>query len=66
MDTITSDQLLEQMNKMENTEKNRFLDRIYADYFDKGIPIEVLNEHAKILEMYYDGELIEAPQKQYY
>ena len=34
--------------------------KIYEEYFDKGIPLKTLAEHARVLEMYYDGELVEA------
>ena len=57
---MTAEKLFAQMNEMDNCEKNKFLDRIYDEYFDKGIPPEKLLEHARILERYYDGELVEA------
>ena len=63
---MTAESLFEQMSKMENSEKNRFLDKIYDSYFDKGVPLKTLAEHARILEMYYDGELIEATEKNHY
>jgi hypothetical protein len=63
---MTADALFAQMEKMENIEKNKFLDRIYDEYFDKGIPFETLAEHGRILEMYYDGELVEAEQDDNY
>ena len=57
---MTADKLLAQMKTLENSEKNKFLDRIYDEYFDKGIPPKILAEHARILEMYYDGEFVRA------
>ena len=57
---MTADALLAQMKQLENPEKNKFLDIIYDEYFDKGIPLKTLAEHARILEMYYDGELVRA------
>ena len=59
---MTAEKLFEQMNIMENHEKNKFLDKIYDEYFDKGIPPEKLLEHARILERYYDGELVDAAE----
>ena len=59
---MTADALLNQMEQLENPEKNKFLDKIYDEYFDKGVPPEKLLEHARILERYYDGELIEATE----
>ena len=57
---MTADALLAQMKQLENPEKNKFLDKIYEEYFDKGIPLKTLAEHARVLEMYYDGELVKA------
>ena len=57
---MTANEMLDALEQMENTEKNEFLDLIYFLYFDKGISIEKLMEEARILEAYYDGELIEA------
>ena len=59
---MTADTLLNQLKQLENPEKNKFLDKIYDEYFDKGIPPEKLLEHARILERYYDGELVEATE----
>ena len=56
---MTADELMDMMNKLNNKEKNQFLDKIYDNYFDKRIPAETLMEHIRILEMYYSGELIE-------
>ena len=55
---MTADVLLAQMKQLDNPEKNKFLDKIYEEYFDKGIPLKALAEHARVLEMYYDGELV--------
>ena len=57
---MTAEALLAQMRQLENHEKNKFLDKIYEEYFDKGIPYKTLAEHAGVLEMYYDGELVKA------
>ena len=62
---MTADEMFSQMKSMENIEKNKFLDEIYNEYFDKGIPFETLDEHAKILEMYYNGELVETEKHDY-
>ena len=52
-------ELIQLMNQMENKEKNQFLDILYEEYFDKGIPIEKILEEARIVEAYYNGELVE-------
>ena len=57
---MTANEMLNTLKQMDNTEKNEFLDIIYNLYFDKGVSIERLAEEARILEAYYDGELIEA------
>ena len=57
---MTANEMLNILKQMDNTEKNDFLDMIYNLYFDKGVSIERLMEEARILEAYYDGELIEA------
>ncbi len=44
---------------MENIERNKFLDKIYEEYFNTGIPREQVEKDIKILEAYYNGELIE-------
>ena len=62
---MTAEELRNIMDNMENREKNRFLDKLYDDYFDKGIPFEQLAEEARILELYYDGELVEAKATSY-
>ena len=66
MSNITAETLIEQLNKLDNSEKNIFLDKIYSAYFDKGIPFDVLTEHARILEMFYNGELVESPEEYHY
>ncbi|MCL2361604.1 MAG: hypothetical protein FWC73_07315 [Defluviitaleaceae bacterium] len=63
---MTANELMELMNKMENRDKNQFLDMIYDEYFDKGIPMEQLIKDARILQAYYDGELVEAPDEYAY
>ena len=62
---MTAEMILDQINQLENHEKNKLLDRIYDDYFDKGIPMKILMEHARILEMYYDGELVRTDEYDY-
>ena len=57
---MTANEMLNTLKQMDNTEKNEFLDMIYNLYFDKGVSIERLTEEARILEAYYDGELVEA------
>ena len=57
---MTASEMLTTLKQMDNAEKNEFLDMIYDLYFDKGVSIERLMEEARILEAYYDGELIEA------
>ena len=57
---MTANEMLNTLEQMDNAEKNEFLDMIYDLYFDKGVSIERLTEEARILEAYYDGELIEA------
>jgi len=62
---MTANEMLELMGKMENREKNRFLDKLYDDYFDKGIPYEILEEQARILRLYSDGYLVESEGEHY-
>ena len=57
---MTANEMLNILNQMDNSERNNFLDRLYDLYFDKGVSLERLTEEARILEAYYDGELIEA------
>ena len=57
---MTAEAMLAQLKQLENHEKNKFLDKIYEEYFDKGIPFKTLVEHANVLEMFYNGELVEA------
>ena len=56
---MTANEMLKILNQMDNSEKNNFLDRLYDLYFNKGVSIERLTEEARILEAYYNGELIE-------
>ena len=62
---MTAVELRDLMDKMENIEKNRFLDKLYDDYFDKRIPFEILKERERIISMYLDGELVEVEQHEY-
>jgi len=55
----TAKDLLEELKEMDNVERNKFLDEIYEMYFNLGIPREVIEEEKRILEAYYNGELIE-------
>ncbi|MCL1862646.1 MAG: hypothetical protein FWF78_03670 [Defluviitaleaceae bacterium] len=57
---MTAKELYDEMKKMNNIERNDFLDILYTEYFDKGVPIERLIEEGRILEAYYSGDLIEA------
>ena len=57
---MTANEMLNTLKQMDNAEKNEFLDMIYNLYFNKGVSIERLTEEARILEAYYDGELVEA------
>ena len=57
---MTANEMLNMLKQMDNTDKNEFLDMVYNLYFDKGVSMERLMEEARILEAYYDGELIEA------
>jgi len=52
--------MLEQLKQMSNQERNDFLDDVYAAYFDIGVPFETLIEESRILEAYYDGDLVKA------
>ena len=56
---MTAKEMLNILNQMDNSEKNSFLDTLYDLYFDKGVSIERLTEEARILEAYYNGELID-------
>jgi len=62
---MTANELIKLMNQMTNHEKNHFLDALYDEYFDKGIPIERILEEARIVEAYYNGELIESKSGAY-
>ncbi len=56
----TAKELLEELKGMSNVERNKFLDEIYEMYFNLGIPREVIEEENRILEAYYNGELVES------
>jgi len=51
-------QLLNEMAKMSNLDKDTILDMIYEEYFRVASDEQLLRD-AKILEKYYDGELVE-------
>lgn len=56
----TAKELLNELKQMNNVERNKFLDEIYEMYFNLGIPREVIEEENRILEAYYNGELVES------
>ncbi len=56
----TAKDLLEELKEMSNVERNKFLDEIYEMYFNLGIPREIIEEENRILEAYYNGELVES------
>jgi len=62
---MTAHEMMNLLNRMENVDKNQFLDMLYDEYFDKGIPIERLLEDSRILEAYYNGELVEVEECHY-
>ena len=57
---MTAHEMMNLLNGMENIDKNEFLDMLYDEYFDKGIPIERIIEESRIVEAYYNGDLVEA------
>lgn len=57
---MSAKEMLEQLKQMSNQERNDFLDDVYAAYFDIGVPFETLIEESRILEAYYDGDLVKA------
>ena len=57
---MNAQEMMNLLKRMENNDKNQFLDMLYDEYFDKGIPMERILEEARIVEAYYNGELIEA------
>ncbi|MCL2224619.1 MAG: hypothetical protein FWB96_06605 [Defluviitaleaceae bacterium] len=57
---MTAKEMLELLRQMNNRERNEYLDMLYAEYFDIGVPFEKLLEEGRILEAYYSGELVEA------
>jgi len=63
---MTADKLMILMNQMPNNEKNQFLDALYDKYFDKGVPMDRILEEARIVEAYYNGELIECSKPEDY
>ena len=62
---MTAQEMMGLLNQMENLEKNTFLDMLYDEYFDKGIPIERIVKEARIVEAYYNGELIRVETEDY-
>ena len=59
----TANEMMKLLLQMNNRERNQFIDMLYDEYFDKGIPIERILEESRIVEAYYNGELIEAEQR---
>jgi len=57
---MSASEILALISEMENGEKIELLRELYYRHFDKGISQEQLTEEARILEMYYGGELVEA------
>jgi len=57
---MTAKEMMDFLKQMSNKERNLFLDELYDQYFDKGIPVEQIEEEIKILEAYYEGELVHA------
>jgi len=57
---MTAKEMFGLLQQMKNNERNEYLDMLYAEYFDKRIPIEKIREEIRILEAYYSGELVEA------
>lgn len=55
---MTVNQLLSEMAKISNLDKDTILDMIYEEYFRVASDEQLLRD-AKILEKYYDGELLE-------
>jgi len=57
---MTAGEMFKLLSQMNNRERNEFLDMLYSEYFNKGIPVEKLIKEGRILEAYYNGELVEA------
>ena len=47
---MTAQEMMDLLNRMDNRDKNQFLDMLYDKYFDKGIPIERILEESRIVE----------------
>ena len=56
---MTANEMMNELNKMSNIEKNAFLDMLYDEYFDTGLTLEQRKEIARVMEAYQNGELIE-------
>jgi len=54
---MNSNDMLKLLNEMPNIEKNLFLDTLYEEYF-RVASNEQICKDAKILQDYYDGELV--------
>ena len=60
---MNAQEMMKLLHQMDNIEKNQFIDMLYDEYFDKGIPIERILEESRIVEAYYNGELVELEPK---
>ena len=56
---MTANEIYQSMKEMNNMERNKFLDRIYDEYFDTGMTAEQREKIIEILEAYENGELVE-------
>lgn len=53
---MTADELMQEVLKMKNDERIKFLELMYNEYYDTGISPEQLAREIRILEAYNDEE----------
>lgn len=53
------EETLKSFKQLETVEREKFLDWIEAEYFDRGLTPEQLREISRVMQDYRDGYLIE-------
>ena len=62
---MTATEMLDLMGKMTNREKQEFLDKLYYGYFHKGVPVNLMLEDVRIIQLYRSGDLVECNDDYY-
>lgn len=55
---MSAEEFMKQLTTMDNAERIKLLEMLHKEYFDIGISDEQREREIRILETYYDGELI--------